>query len=765
MTLTVLPAFSVTLYKKYCPSTTNSGDIVYQPTEIYFPVPPTATDVPVAPPIDTEPELVPGNSAQVDECFDPDNADLSQIFNNLLPSVEVEPVYDASITTDVLLQPKNQIYPIRAVLRAVFGVYSANYSTTPVLTEIPAFSTISALTVLRLVGELQPEAGAYAYSGKPGVLLRSTSLVCTWGTFAFNGINSELKIVGNKYLFSGGATYIVNEAPKVLLLSHFDTEFDEQTGNTVGYNWYSTSAPDISTTFKKIGAGGLNLDYATLGFLYTFLNPALFPDPITSFTIEGWVRTDDGFPTPSNYALPFGIGKEANADDAGYFVEWSSDEIRVKCRRSGSVITIFMWRIPDWTSPGNSNTFPENIVAAFAHIAFEYNNGRARVYFNGTNVPNELFVDAPLEWPVGYTVGAQNALLDLRGSIMLGNYTDNPVIDYPGTTYGFLDEVRIVAGPVYKGASFSPPTVAYQPVSPLESITDLVYLRTIVCSSASYSYSGQAADIGPLLTALACDPAGYTLTGQDIGFVLAVRRITADAGSYTSVFIPSIDRPSVVGSTNTIQSVNATTLAWPTHQLGDLAIVFIETSAVDYTGNPARPATPPYGWTPIAGSVATDNFSYSSAYYKFATSSSEPSLSVPGSNNHQVIIMVVIRNVDPVSPFVEVQTQTDLVSNTSVVFPSLTGVIPRTKLLEVLFRGNDSSTAPVVSSRTSTSTSWVDTGLVANRATSTNDGGGVAVYSADTTKQTTGLVGSTGTGNSSHPDITTVIALRPKGWS
>jgi hypothetical protein len=753
VTLTVLPAFSVTLYKKYCPSTTNSGDIVYQPTEIYFPIPPTATDVPTAPTIDTEPELIPGNSAVVDECFDPDNVDLSQIFNNLLPAVEVEPVYDASITTDVLLQPRNQIYPIRAVLRSIFGIYTAGYSTIPKLTEVPAFAVRAVGTYYRLKVTLEPVAGAIVLVGKNISLQKNISIFCARGLFVWSGISANLNYQGNRFISADSGSFVINNEPEVLVLSHFDSYdtygFAEETGNTVGYNWYYNKRPDISTTIKKFGAGSLQFGYDY--FLYTYLDPARFNQFIPEFTIEIW-----SYPTSSSQlVMPFGVGPEASDTSTGCLINLY--------RSSSSVAQNGYIQVLQQTGQANFVTvfgcYSLDLLSdQWYHIVLEQSIEGLRVYLDGVNIPNQQLVGAPLVWPL--SGGIQG--IDIRGSIQLGDYFRDPGTFRPYATYGQIDELRIVAAALYNGQSFTPPTVAYTTQSPSTIFAGLNKIYNLTSLSGTFTLTGQAIGTATPSLVIVTEAAAFTLSGQNISFVRPSRVVSAEAGAFTATFVPSIDRPSIVGSKTASADGNGFNFSWPSGYVeNDLAIIFTETSnAYSYD----RPITPPYGWVQVPNSIGTDNLSYSSAFYKFARSSTEPDVTIGSNGDHVACVMVIFRGVDTVNPFVEASFGVDPSDNSSVTFPLLSEIVPRTRIIESFTAGADSSVTLSLSGRSNASNSWVDAGLINGVSTGLSNGGSIVVYNATTTKQTQGLPGSTGTLNENRTNTLITIALRPEGW-
>lgn len=144
MTVTVVPALTLRLFQLVCSTTRNPGAVVPTETNVWFPVADTVTVLPDAPAYDTQPELVPASSAVVDACFDPDNVDIEQLFNNFIPAGDTDPVYDTSADVSSLIQPKNELIPLRFRLRSVLNVLKANYS---LQSKVDSINLISRTTV------------------------------------------------------------------------------------------------------------------------------------------------------------------------------------------------------------------------------------------------------------------------------------------------------------------------------------------------------------------------------------------------------------------------------------------------------------------------------------------------------------------------------------------------------------------------------------------------------------------------------------------
>jgi len=191
MTVTVAPALTLRLYQLVCPTTSNPGAVVPTETDVWFPVADTVTVLPDKPAYDTEPELVPANSAVVDDCFDPDSVDVQQLFNNFIPAGDTDAVYDTSANVTSLIQPKNELIPIRYRLRSILVVLQADYSIKPQVSEV-------SLTLKPFVSgqsyqfKVSTMPGEFTYTGIAASLYRA--IVARAGQFiiAGNDANGEI---------------------------------------------------------------------------------------------------------------------------------------------------------------------------------------------------------------------------------------------------------------------------------------------------------------------------------------------------------------------------------------------------------------------------------------------------------------------------------------------------------------------------------------------------------------------------------------------
>jgi hypothetical protein len=200
VSVTIVPVLTLRLYQLVCPTTTKPDAVVPTETDVWFPVPDTVTTLPDKPEYDTEQELVPANSALVDDCFDPDNVDTQQLFNNFIPEGDTEPVYDVSADIDSLIQPKNQLIPIRYRLRSVLVVLKADYSLKARLTDV-FFGVKLPLQFETYNYKISPDVGQFLYQPSAANLLKVFS---SFTATAYNVRGNALVTVGGLKVIAVG---------------------------------------------------------------------------------------------------------------------------------------------------------------------------------------------------------------------------------------------------------------------------------------------------------------------------------------------------------------------------------------------------------------------------------------------------------------------------------------------------------------------------------------------------------------------------------
>lgn len=168
-------------------------------------------------------------------------------------------------------------------------------------------------------------------------------------------------------------------------------------------------------------------------------------------------------------------------------------------------------------------------------------------------------------------------------------------------------------------------------------------------------------------------------------------------------------------------AISAVSPAWPTHQTGDLGLLFVETS------NQTPGATwPPTGWTligtpPGTTSEPTKLF----VCWKIATSSSESAPTVQDSGDHQIAVIMTVRGAADSSPISD-YAQGSQTNSLSVAFPTLTGDEPSGLVICASSRSDDAAGAEFTgwSSAYHTLTERFDNG------SAVGNGGGIGIATA-----------------------------------
>lgn len=215
------------------------------------------------------------------------------------------------------------------------------------------------------------------------------------------------------------------------------------------------------------------------------------------------------------------------------------------------------------------------------------------------------------------------------------------------------------------------------------------------------------------------------------------------------------ETPPYVVATSGVAS--ATTLAkqyiLPAHEVNDILMLFVECSA---TGGVEAPT----GWSNAPGSPRAqgNNVTTINAFWKRATSSSEPNPTVPGSTNHQMGYSTVIRNVsEDADPFDPSASATNGSPNTAPLLAMGTASVTNPLVVALFVSSNDNQSVsqfgPIDNSTLTSVT------LVKWAGTTTGNGGSINFV--------TGLKaagGALGTFTSTHTGLWVALgfALKPK---
>lgn len=193
--------------------------------------------------------------------------------------------------------------------------------------------------------------------------------------------------------------------------------------------------------------------------------------------------------------------------------------------------------------------------------------------------------------------------------------------------------------------------------------------------------------------------------------------------------------PTFVASNGITGGVSTVNSSWPTHVAGDTAVLFVQSSneapgAISGCTQQAQLGT---GTPGAAGSVML------TIYTRTAASSSEPTITVPDSGNHTLVMMMVLRGCDPSAPVDVVATASGATSAT-IALPSVTTTGPERLVVHAVADSLDQG------SRASYF-SWANAGLASvterlDGAGSSGTGGGIAAATGERA-----VAGATGAGS------------------
>lgn len=212
--------------------------------------------------------------------------------------------------------------------------------------------------------------------------------------------------------------------------------------------------------------------------------------------------------------------------------------------------------------------------------------------------------------------------------------------------------------------------------------------------------------------------------------------------------------PPTFSATGTVASANGSiTPSWPTHQIGDIALLIVETDnqAVTLSSNASNfveVSSSPQG---VAGTRLT-------VFWTRATSASMTNPTVADSGNHQIAQIITFRGVLATgNPWDVITGNTTSTSSTSFTIPGATTTADNTLVVTIVSNGNDTTTAQA--------SGWTNSNLTSltertNVNTTSGNGGGFSV--ATGIKTTAGNYGNTtGTLLNSSTQARMSLALKP----
>lgn len=576
MTLTTTPALVLRLGKLVCPTTTTPGAVVPTPTDVWFPVAPTVTDLPAAPTYNTEPELVPANSALVDACFDPDNVDVEQLFNNFIPAGDTDPVYDVSANVTVLIQPKNETVPVRYRLRSVLVALYANYSVKPKVSTV-SDAIKSVISVFSFKYKLSAVAGNFVSEGQQ--LFGSRVYSVSGGSYIYDPFKPfDLRFI---LPFAGfvPTNYLIKPEANLILLGQFDTSFADSGPYNVSLAKLdqASSVPVISTSVVKYGSGSLYIrgtDSTNSGKGFQFyLNTANSPGASEDFMVSCWIN-------PSNLLL------EEVIWGVDYSVEGGVGAALMISRQSAGVSVL---GLHPCVSPETSLS-----SAVLAHPTLILDNQWYYIVLQRINGKCVIFVD-------GVPSSLETLEFSLKNRNMIGNYNALQNNFHLYQFNGYIDSFAIFAGAPYALSSFTSPNVAERS-GRLDSAS-FSLVKPVSGDAGTFSLAASSIDLTYLVGLESSESATFNFSGAPIDFARPSRSSVVQVGSYSAQGQNNVDYPTIVTSQfSAFGSTGNVTITWSgLEQVGDIAFLSIEGDS-----NLWVPLLPP-GWQQVSASPVNTN--------------------------------------------------------------------------------------------------------------------------------------------------------------
>lgn len=219
--------------------------------------------------------------------------------------------------------------------------------------------------------------------------------------------------------------------------------------------------------------------------------------------------------------------------------------------------------------------------------------------------------------------------------------------------------------------------------------------------------------------------------------------------------------PTFVAASNLVEGTGAISVAWPSHQAGDIGLLFVEHA------DSTPVATPSGGWATFTGSsqgIGTDNSitrTHLQVFWLRATSGAMGDASVADSGDHTMGTILTFRGC--VSSGNPIDASTGDASSdanaTAVTFPAITTTQAATLVVLALANQTDTATDGQIGTVSNGNLASISERFDQNE--DSGNGGGIAVITG--TKATAGSTGtSTATISTSSRQARVVLALAPE---
>lgn len=702
MTLTVAPDLSVHVYPVI--KTLNGEVETPVSTNVWFPVP-GGTVLPSAPEVTVNSVFVPVNSIQAPSWFDPDNVDLEQLFNDLVPN-NVTAIYPLELDTDILVPGQAEIVSVACTLRCVRNVYTAAYSLTPQITEV----TLTTYLTSESLYFIEAAESAYIVQGKAATLSKITDPRSAAGTFSIEGQNAAFKLSLIRLSGDQGSFYV--ETPRTVSIFRAEgTYLDELEESDL------ILEPDTL----------VNLDYSTYKFgssaFYVFDGALAIvrragSNPINSgnpFTLSFWFKPSVTVPLNSARSL---IGL---THTAGVFLIQTADGAKLS-------YGLLSPELPGTYYIYDSNYFLPILESSvylyenFYHIAVEIVDNQLYLYVNGQVAGSTSAPAVSI---------SENSAISLYS--MIAGIDNGQVLSIENgmrSISGYIDDVTLDNCARYKGQSFTPPTLP----ATLVKTVQLKYLKLLQTAPGNFNITGFTADLDALSKSLQVAGASYTASGESISFKRSARRIPLDNATFVLAGSELKTSPYIVAENFTTFNYPGDTSTFtlqeftlPNYELKDIAIFVVETSG-------SAPIYPSIGgWTALEGSPIIDIASTAGSrlyiWWRRLITLNESNITLPIQDHAAAAIFLVRGAAETSTPIAASAVSSTTIASTSVTAPSLEYEYPLTRVVTIIGRPNDSASTTSFSNPVNTSlTNIVEHFEV---GTLSNNGGGLVVYSGE----------------------------------
>lgn len=184
-------------------------------TNIWFPVLPGTTDLPISPePVINENPVAP-NSVEAPIGFDPENPDLCALFNDILP-ISSPPVYPVEQTVELLSAPYIETVLVPTITRTRLGVTSIDY---PLSVDGGSVSLLARTRLVLSKFYIAAESAILSFAGNDAIVSNVEIISPILGYFFYSGSAATFEI--RPYIIAANVPvstcYIDARVPQVLI--------------------------------------------------------------------------------------------------------------------------------------------------------------------------------------------------------------------------------------------------------------------------------------------------------------------------------------------------------------------------------------------------------------------------------------------------------------------------------------------------------------------------------------------------------------------